>query len=46
MGEFAKKNKLGGVFVYDTSMDTVQSSGNYTFKIMNAIYDTLCEGNC
>jgi len=36
--DYAKKQKLAGVFIFDTSMDTVDfSSGTFTFELMKQI---------
>lgn len=38
--QYSIDNKLAGVFVFDTSMDTV-SGGKFTFELMNGIADQL-----
>jgi chitinase len=39
--DYVKKQKLGGLFVFDTSMDTVTSGGQWTYELMNQIADDL-----
>jgi len=39
--QYAKNMGLKGVFIYDTSMDSVTSSGQFTFQLMNLIANTL-----
>merc|ERR1712122_77898 len=34
-------NSLGGIFVFDTSMDTVSSGGQFTYELMNQIANQL-----
>jgi len=38
---YVMDNKLGGLFVFDTSMDTVQGAGDWTYALMNGIADQL-----
>jgi len=38
---YAIKKKLGGVFVFDTSMDTVTSGGEWTYELTNQIADQI-----
>jgi len=38
---WAMKQGLNGVFCFDTSMDTVTSSGQWTYALMNKIADTM-----
>lgn len=39
--EYAASMGLGGIFVFDASMDTVAPGGGFTYKVMNAIADQL-----
>merc|ERR1712136_156132 len=34
-------NNLGGIFVFDTSMDTVTSGGQFTYELMNQMANQL-----
>lgn len=46
VAKYVVDNGLGGAFVYDASMDTVDfSSGQPTFKMMNLIAQTLAAGS-
>jgi len=38
---YSEKQRLGGVFIFDTSMDTVTKSGTWTFDLMNQIADSM-----
>jgi len=38
---YAKAHGLGGVFAFDSSMDTMDGSGAFTYTAMNAIADAL-----
>jgi GH18 family chitinase len=37
---YAKEHKLGGVFAFDSSMDSI-SGGTFTYELMNAIATAL-----
>jgi len=39
--KYATGKGLAGVFGFDTSMDSVQASGTFTYDLMNAIADSL-----
>merc|ERR1712203_544289 len=41
--EYTMNEKLAGIFVFDTSMDTVQN-GQFTFELMNQMADDLDKG--
>merc|ERR1712048_7641 len=34
-------NNLGGLFIFDTSMDTVSQGGQFSFELMNQMADQL-----
>ena len=40
---FAQEKKLGGVFIYDSSMDTISKNGQFTYTLMNQIA-AACHG--
>lgn len=39
--KYSSDNNLGGVFIFDTSQDTVTPSGEWTFQLMNQIADEM-----
>mmetsp|Transcript_37102 Transcript_37102/g.72879 ORF Transcript_37102/g.72879 Transcript_37102/m.72879 type:complete len:526 (+) Transcript_37102:42-1619(+) len=38
---YALKNNLAGVFIFDTSQDTLDGQGGFSFKLMNEIADAM-----
>jgi len=41
IAQYAKTKGLAGVFVFDSSMDTVTSGGQFTYNLTNTIADAL-----